>query len=66
MNEPDIRVNAVADPGFPGGRGANSKSGCETLLFSQFFPKNLKEFRPEGSTRIHCAPLDPPMKCVLF
>ena len=26
----------VADPGFPQGLGANSKGGCEKLLFSQF------------------------------
>ena len=29
----------VADPAFPRDEGANSKGGCEKLLFSQFFPK---------------------------
>ena len=32
---------AVAGPGFPQGGRANSKGGCEKLLFCQFFPKKL-------------------------
>ena len=58
-----IPTAAVAAEGGEGGgwrrwreqwqiQGANSKGGCEKLLFSQFFPKNctkLKEFTtPRG------------------
>ena len=44
-----VKTFTVAGPGFPQGGGANSKDGCEKLLFGQFFPKNcmkLKEFGP--------------------
>ena len=49
--EPYLNADAVAGAGFPRGGGANSKGGCEKLLFGQFFPKNcmkLKEFGPQG------------------
>ena len=32
-------VKSVADPGFPRGGDANSKGGCEKLLFSHFSQK---------------------------
>ena len=41
----------MADPGFPRGGDANSKGGCEKLLFSRFLTKNcmkLKEFWLRG------------------
>ena len=34
---------SVADPGYPRGEGANSKGGCEKLLFGQLFPQKLHE-----------------------
>ena len=34
-----VAHTAVADPEFPWGGRANSKSGCEKLLFGQFSPK---------------------------
>ena len=43
--------SSVVDPGFLPGGGANSKEGCEKLLFGHLFPKNcmkLKEFGPQG------------------
>ena len=52
----------MADPGFL--KGANSKSGCEKLLFGQCFPENcmkMKEIGPRGGARPWCPPLDPPM-----
>ena len=55
-------MSLVADPGFSRGGGANSKDGCEKLLFRQFFPKNcmkLKEFGPEG---VGCVSLVLPLR----
>ena len=49
----------MADPGFPRGGGANSKGGCEKLLFSQFFPQNsikLKEFGPRRRAPLAAPP----------
>ena len=43
---------SVADPGFHRVGGANSKGGCEKLLFSQFFQKtawNWKNLDPKGA-----------------
>ena len=43
--------NTAVDPGFPRDGSANSKGGCEKLLFGQFFPKNcikLNEFGRKG------------------
>ena len=60
--------NAVVDPGFPRGGGANSKGGCKKLLFGQFFPKNcmkLKELGLGGGGHIPGAPLDLPMKRII-
>ena len=42
---------AVADPGFPRGGGANSQGGGANLLFGQKISKNcmkMKEFGPGG------------------
>ena len=36
----------VADPGFPRGGGANSKGGCEKLLFGRFSPKTAWNLNP--------------------
>ena len=33
--------NTAVDPGFPRGGSANSKGGCEKLLFGQFFSPKL-------------------------
>ena len=44
----------VADPGCSRGGGANSKGGCEKLLFGQLFPKKytkLKEFGTRGERK---------------
>ena len=46
FNIDEVKVLAVADPGFARGGGTNSKGGCEKLLFIQFFPKKLHEFGP--------------------
>ena len=48
------------------GGGVTLKSGCEKLLFGQFFPKDckkLKEFGTgDGGGDVPGAPLDPPMQ----
>ena len=39
VNSPQTgQLNAVADPGFPEGRGANPQGGDTNLLFVQNFP----------------------------
>ena len=51
---------AVADPGFPRGRSANSRRGCFNLLFCKIFAKNwmkMKGFEPRGKGRVSGAPL---------
>ena len=60
------QIKAVVDPGFSREGGANSKDGCEKLLFGQFFPKNCMKLALdlEGVARVPGAPrpLDPSMK----
>ena len=34
-------IESVPDPGFPRVGCANSRGGCEKLLFGQFFPKTV-------------------------
>ena len=45
-----LNVNAVADPGFPRGGGANSPGGHQHTILPKFSKNcmNLKEFGPLG------------------
>ena len=46
-----MQEGAVTDPGPPQGGDANSKGGCEKLLFGIFSPNNcmkLKDFGPRA------------------
>ena len=63
-----ILVTSVVDPGISRGRGANSKGGCEKLLFGHFFPKKTMKLKEFGPRRGHAslAPLDPPMHSAIF
>ena len=53
-------MKTVADPGFPGGEGANPQGRDTNLLFGQKFPKNcikMKEFGPgRGGGGLSLAP----------
>ena len=64
-----ILVTSVVDPGISRGRGANSKGGCEKLLFGHFFPKKLYEIEriwtPKG-TRVPSAPRSANAQCHIF
>ena len=42
---------SVADPGFPGGGGANPISWGENLLFGQIFPENCIKMKQIGPGR---------------
>ena len=53
--EIETNRDAVADPGFPQGGGANSPGGGANIRFCQKFPKicmKLKEFGPPGGARV--------------
>ena len=53
----------VTDPGFPRGRGRNSKRGPQHKILPKF-PKNcmkLKNLDPQGGGRPSPPPLDPPL-----
>ena len=57
------REQAVADPGFPRGGGANSPGGRQHTILPNF-PKNcmkLKEFGPQGGARPKFYYVDPPL-----
>ena len=56
--------NAVTDPEFPRGGGANPQGRGANLLFDQKCPENcmkMKEFGPGGGCRSLVSPLDPSM-----
>ena len=49
--------------------GANSQSGCDNLLFRNFFAehcKKMKEFGPQGGRESLAPPLDMPMNLFIF